>query len=213
MNLLIVEDHSMVANLYRTVVTNFYKESALNIIIALNGEQALQHIMSDYVFDVALIDYNFPSFFTGNNKSGGDIVVYLRKQQKQCKIIMVTAHCEALKVYDIYHRIYPEGLIIKKDLTQDNLCEIIEMVRSGNFYISENVKKCNERIWRENLMFDHDNRKIIFCLHNGYKIKDLDKIVNLSQSTIQKRVIQMKKLLGVGEEGSLVREFVSRGLI
>lgn len=213
MNILIVEDHPIVANLYQRIVTNFYKDISLNITIALDAEQALQRSMSDTVFDIALIDYKLPSIFTGNRKSEGDIITSLRKQQKQCKIIVVTAHCEALKVYDIHYNIYPEGFVIKRDLTDDNLYEIIESVRKGEHYISETVKRCNERIWRENLMLDHDNRKIIFCLHNGYKVKDLNKVINLSQSTIQKRVIHMKKLLGVGEEGSLIKEFVSRGLI
>lgn len=213
MNLLIVEKHPMVASLYHRIVANFYKDISLNITIALNVEQALQSSMSDTIFDIALIDYNSPSLFTGNKKFEGDIITSLRKQQKQCKVIVVTAHCEALKVYDIHYSIYPEGFVIKRDLTDDNLCEIIESVRKGDHYISETVKRCNERIRRENLVLDNHNRKIIFCLHDGYRVKDLNKVINLSQSTIQKRIIQMKNLLGVGEESNLVREFVSRGLI
>ncbi|KOS04785.1 hypothetical protein AM493_01045 [Flavobacterium akiainvivens] len=213
MNILIVEDHPMVAGLYKGVLADFFKLNNPVIYIAADATKAHELTDGNICFSLALIDYNIPPFLQGNVKSGSDITLRIREYNRPCKVIMITAHSEPLLIYDILHKVYPDGLIIKSDLTSDNLCTIVEDVLMGDHYLSDTVKKCNDRIWKENLMLDQENRKIVFYMLKGYKIKDLSTVINLSSSTIQKRIIQMKKLLGVSEEGNLIKEFVSRGLV
>jgi hypothetical protein len=50
-------------------------------------------------------------------------------------------------------------------------------------------------------------------LSKGYKIKDLEKIVSLSISPIQRRIAQMKEVFDVKEDSSLVKEAFKQGFL
>lgn len=62
-------------------------------------------------------------------------------------------------------------------------------------------------------MFDDINRQILMYLSKGYKIKDLEKIISLSISPIQRRIAQMKDAFDVKEDSSLVKEAILLGFI
>ena len=62
-------------------------------------------------------------------------------------------------------------------------------------------------------MFDDYNRQILSYLSKGFKVKDLDEVVSLGDSAIQKRVIQMKNAFNVTDSNGLVKEAMKQGFI
>lgn len=162
---------------------------------------------------LAIIDYRLPGYEQKQLFNGGDIAKLTRSLFPDCKIFIVTAQTEALIIYDILKKIHPDGLAIKSDIQADTFIDNVNTVLHGNLYYSAAVKACTQKIWQDKNFIDDDNRKIIFFLSKGYKVKDLESVVHLSLSTIQKRIIAMKKAIGINADSSLVAELSLRGFI
>ncbi|TEB41368.1 hypothetical protein D0809_25880 [Flavobacterium circumlabens] len=110
-------------------------------------------------------------------------------------------------------KIRPEGLIIKNDITPNNLPIVVKEVMQGNQYQSPTVKSCINEIWKKELMVEDYNRQILFYLSKGFKIKELEPIIYLTTSTIQKRIIKMKKAFDVTDDIGLVKEAITQGFV
>ena len=130
-----------------------------------------------------------------------------------CKIIMVTAHSEVIIIYNNNKKVNPDGLINKNDISPDNLQLIVAEVIQVNIYHSPIIKNCINEIWKKELMFDDFNRQILSYLSKGFKVKELEDVVYLSTSTIQKRIIRMKTAFEVHDDSGLVKEAIKQGFI
>ena len=62
-------------------------------------------------------------------------------------------------------------------------------------------------------MVDDINRQILFFLSKGYKMKEVEEMVFLSGSAVQKRIASMKKAFEVSNDGSLVKEAIQQGFL
>ncbi|WP_413998095.1 response regulator [Flavobacterium sp. W1B] len=219
MNILLVDDHPMTVQGYENALMKCGLEKVhLNFQKAYSCEEAYHSIMkassaSPSFFDLAIIDRGLPGYEEQSLSSGGDLALFIRKEMPGCKIIMVTAHTEIIIIYEISRKIQPEGLIIKNDITPDNIVEIVTDVMKGNKYQSPLVKKCITDIWKRELMVEDHNRQILMFMSKGFKIKELEKIINISGSAIQKRIIKMKIAFDVTEDSSLVKEAIKQGFV
>lgn len=218
MNILLVDDHPMTVEGFMNVLlkANFSKEKAVftknhsceGAYIAINAA-----IQKGQLFDLAIIDQGLPSYAEQFLASGSDLSLLIRERMPNCKIIMVTAHSEVIVIYDIVKKVNPDGLINKNDINPDNLQLIVSEVMQGNQYHSLTVKNCINEIWKKELMFDDFNRQILSYLSIGFKVKELEDVVHLSTSAIQKRVIRMKTAFEVTDDSGLVKEAIKQGFI
>ena len=217
MNILIVDDHPMVTSFYETIVLHSFSNGSLpNTVKAFNCEQAYNAITSaegEMKFGLAILDYRLPAYKAGNIFDGCDLAKLVREKSPGCKIVVITAQTEVLVVYDIMKKIHPEGLAVKNDIDTDSFTELVLTVLDGGLYQSSTVKSCTAQIWKNEIMIDDDNRKIIFHLAKGYKVKQLESVIDLSSSTIQKRIINIKKKLGLPADHALVFELNRRGYL
>lgn len=170
-------------------------------------------IQKGQLFDLAIVDQGLPSYAEQSIVSGSDLALLIRERMPNCKIIMVTAHSEVIVIYDIVKKVNPDGLINKNDINPDNLQLIVSEVMQGNQYHSLTVKNCINEIWKKELMFDDFNRQILSYLSIGFKVKELEDVVHLSTSAIQKRVIRMKTAFEVTDDSGLVKEAIKQGFI
>ncbi|RUT68372.1 DNA-binding response regulator [Flavobacterium cupreum] len=218
MNILVVDDHPMTVQGYINALskddfaslqpifnTAYNCEEAHNCVLKANCEKQ--------PFDLVLIDQGLPGYESKAINSGSDMVLFIRKNMPNCKIIMITAHTEVIIVYDMAKKIRPEGLIIKNDITPNNLPIVVKEVMQGNQYQSPTVKSCINEIWKKELMVEDYNRQILFYLSKGFKIKELEPIIYLTTSTIQKRIIKMKKAFDVTDDIGLVKEAITQGFV
>jgi DNA-binding NarL/FixJ family response regulator len=216
MNILIVDDHPMtVAGYIESISKKEFFESLL-FSKAFSCEEAFSLIekrMQADPFGLAIIDYGLPAHKEQGILNGCDLAEYIRKRMPLCKILIITAHNEIIVVYDILKYTKPDGLIIKNDLTPENLPSAIIEIIGGNTFQSPTVKSIVQEIWKKELMIDDVNRQILLYLSKGYKIKDIQEIVPLSLSPIQRRIAQMKDAFGVSENNSLVKEAILQGYI
>jgi DNA-binding NarL/FixJ family response regulator len=164
-------------------------------------------------FDIVILDKSLPSYPEKSILSGSDLALLVREKMPHCKIIMITAHTEILIVYDIAKKVHPDGLILKKDITSEKLNQIVIEIVEGNRYRSTTVQMCIHEIWKKELMIEDNNRQILLYLSKGFKVRELESIIYLTTSAIEKRIVRMKKAFVVTDATSLVKEAVKQGFI
>ena len=217
MNILIVDDHPITGEGYKNAIERVVTSERSNFQLAYDCKEGYEKILegkaSQEIFDLAIIDYGLPSYTEQKLLSGCDLGMFLKKIMPDCKIIMITAHTEVIIVYDIYKRFSPDGLVIKNDITPHNLPNIIDEVMDGGQYLSVTVKNCIKEIWKKDLMVEDFNRQILFYLTKGYKVKELEGVISLAATTIQKRIINMKKAFDVTDDSNLIKEAIKQGFI
>jgi DNA-binding NarL/FixJ family response regulator len=218
MNVLVVDDHPMTVEGYiNALVSEPFGKHQPVFTKAYNCEEAyttlLKTTSAKQLFDIAIIDKGLPSYEEKSILSGSDLTILIREKMPNCKIIMITAHTEVIIVYDIAKKVRPDGLIIKNDITPEKLQRAVNDILLGIQYQSPIVKSCINEIWKKELMIEDYNRQILLYLSKGFKIKELEGIICLTTSAIQKRIIRMKKAFDVTDDSSLVKEAIKQGFI
>jgi DNA-binding NarL/FixJ family response regulator len=215
MNILLVDDHPMTVEGFMNalLLVHLSKEKA-NFTKVHNCKDGYDAIINTKKsFDLAILDQGLPSYAEQSIESGSDLALLIREHQPDCKIIMVTSHTEVILIYDILQKVNPNGLIIKNDIRPDNLQFIVTEVLQGNQYHSSMVRSCIQEMRKKELLFDDYNRQILSYLSKGFKVKELDGVVCLGDSAIQKRVIQMKNAFNVTDNTGLLKEAMKQGFI
>ncbi len=218
MNIIVIDDHPMTIEGFTRVLGNdFLPVTELNVNTVLDLESAYNLIIKSHStknsFDIAIIDYTLSPFVAKNMNNGADMANFIRKKMPKCKIIIITAHTEVLLVYDIYKKAAPDGLIIKNDVTPLVLKIAVESVLRRKEYFSPMAFKCVSEILKENLMKDDLNRQLITFLAKGYKPKELESVLFLSKSAIEKRIYKLKKIFSVSDDSGLIKEVYRLGYI
>jgi DNA-binding NarL/FixJ family response regulator len=218
MNVLLIDDHPMTVEGFRNALLkdkfSTYKPVFTE---AHNCETAYlaisKALRTQKLFDLVILDQGLPIYPEQSIFSGSDLALLIKKSMPDCKIVMITAHTEVIIVYDIAKKIRPDGLVIKNDITPDNLQQIVTEVLAGNLYQSPMVKSCIHQIWKKELMIEDYNRQILLYLSKGFKVKELELVIHLTTSAIQKRIIRMKKAFEVTDDTGLVKEAIKQGFI
>ncbi|WP_296685843.1 response regulator [Flavobacterium sp.] len=218
MNVFVVDDHPMTVEGYVNSLTGgSFGEHHPVFTKAYNCEEAYKNILrcisEKQFFDIAIIDKGLPSYEEKSILSGSDLAIFIRKEMPNCKVIILTAHTEVIIVYEIYKKVRPDGFIIKTDITPEKLQQAVIEIIYGNTYLSNTVKNCINEIWKKELMVEDYNRQILLYLSKGFKIKELEGVIFLTTSAIQKRIIRMKKTFEVTDDSSLVKEAIKQGFI
>lgn len=139
--LLMVDDHPFILQAYKTTLNGFKKEEYEIIISEANSGQSGYEIIanSPVEFDVAFFDISIPVYPEKNIESGIDLAVLLRNKMPNCKIFLLTMHSEKMKFKYFFDVVKPQGLVVKNDLTFEELLYAFEKVLNGNTYLSETV--------------------------------------------------------------------------
>lgn len=207
LNVLIIEDHPMIVDFYTKYLTEkFLLSRQVVFTVATICTEAFDIIeASNSSFDLALIDVSIPNYLDKNILSGADLAILLKEKNLSCKIIIITAHFENITIYNLAQKIEPDGVMIKNDVFPETFFKNIEQDMNDCRFYSPSVIAIIKNISEKGL-FDECNRKILLYLSQGYKIKDLEPLLSLSLSAIQRRIAQMKDAFNISEDTNLVRE-------
>ena len=218
---LIVDDNPMIIEAYKSMFNYADLENYnINIDIAADCEEAITKMKSagsKTQYDLFYFDMNLPSSLDGKYQSGEDLALYAQENFPEAKVVILTLKNDSLSIHNILTKINPDGLLIKND---SNPAEFITgfktILRNPPFYSNTVIKYLNTLNTRkENNQFDDNDVKILMHLERGIKTKDLDKYINLSLSSIEKRKSHLRKLLNgkKGNDDDLVRVAREKGLI
>lgn len=218
LNILIVDDHPFIIEAYKNTIAGYHpSEYEFSITQANDCKSAYEIITNPDVpaYDVAFFDISMPPYPEKNILSGEDLARVMKKIIPSCKVILLTMHTESLKINNIIKTINPNGLIIKNDLTFDELLVAFgKILKNENYYSQTVVKFVSQQSSDKNLIDEFD-RQILYHLSRGVKTKNIPLHTSLSLSAIEKRKLNLKDLFKIkgGDDEALIAEGRNRGYI
>lgn len=216
-NILIVDDHPFIIEGYKNAITR-YKPKQYEFFISQaqdckSGYDIIEN-NSKEDFDIAFLDISMPPYEEKEIFSGEDLAKLLTKKMPSCKIILLTMYTELLKIKTIIRNIQPNGLIIKNDLTFDELLLAFDKVIKNEKYYSQSVVKMLNQSTHNAIEIDQYDKQILIHLAKGISIDEMPKHIPISLNAIEKRKKHLKELLKVKNDSDtdLVKEAKSKGL-
>jgi DNA-binding NarL/FixJ family response regulator len=199
-NILIVDDHPFIIKGYENAITRFpNKKYEFTITTASDckmGHDTILKAAAENPFDIALLDISMPAYEEKNIQTGEDLAKLINQVSPDCKIVLLTMHSERLKVEKIISEINPLGLVIKNDLTYENMLLALATVIKGERYYSISVINYLNNLQKEQVYVDVIDRQILHFLNKGVKADDVALYIPISSSNVKSRIESMKELIG-----------------
>lgn len=207
-NVLIVDDHPFIIQGYKNVINLFPdKKIHFSYTEAIDCRTGYDTIMnSEIKFDIAFLDISMPVYEEKNINTGEDLAKLLMQRMPECKIVMLTMHSESLKVLSIIDEINPVGLIIKNDLTFEQMILAVTTILKGEKYYSEAVITFLNQQQQEKIYVDVIDRQILHYINKGIDSEDIPLYITISSSNVKMRKQRMKDHLGIPESTDI--EFI-----
>jgi DNA-binding NarL/FixJ family response regulator len=216
-NILIVDDHPFIIEGYKNAITRYNPKEYEFIIAQAHDCKSAYDILEDEntpQFDIAFLDISMPAYEEKNLFSGEDLAKIILKKMPYCKIVLLTMYTELLKIKTIIRTINPNGLIIKNDLTFDELLFAFDKVMKSEKYYSQSVVKMLNQSPHNSIEIDEFDKQILFHLSKGTEVQEMPQYIPISLTEIEKRRTSLKELLKIrsGSDDDLVKEAKSKGL-
>ena len=215
--ILIVDDHPFIIQGYKNAITRYKPEKYEYTISEAKDCESAYNIIVDPTtnpFDIAFLDISMPTYEDKSIYSGEDVAKLILEYMPNCKIILLTMFTEFLKIKTIIKNINPHGLVIKNDLTFDELLFAFDKVIKDDIYYSQSVKQMLES-QDHSIEIDLFDKQILFHLSKGTKAIDIPQYIPISLNAIEARKLNLKELLKLtqGTDLDLVREARKIGLL
>jgi DNA-binding NarL/FixJ family response regulator len=217
-NIIIVDDHPFIIEGYKNAINSYSpSEYDFSITQANDCKSAYDIITNakDAPFDIAFFDISMPAYPEKNIHSGEDLARLIKEMMPASKVVLLTMHTELLKINSIIKTINPNGLIIKNDLTFDELLVAFDKILKSENYYSQTVVKLISQSQYDNFEIDPFDKQILYHLSKGTKTKDIPSFVPLSLSAVEKRKLNLKEMLGIkgSSDIELITEAKNKGLL
>lgn len=217
-NIFIADDHPFIIQGYKNAITRYRPTEYEFLITQAKDCQSGYEVITNpetKPFDIAFLDISMPIYEEKGIFSGEDLAKLLIEHMPDCKIILLTMYTEILKIKTIIKTINPIGLVIKNDLTFDELLFAIDKVIKNQKYYSQSVLEMIIKLEHVAIEIDQFDKNILFQLSKGTKIADIPQYVPIPSNAIQRRIEDMKVLLKLKDatDEELVKEAKSKGLL
>ncbi len=196
---LIVDDHPLITEAYKSALIQINSEDSgmvFSIKIANNMDSALK-IITTTTLDLVFLDIRLPPSTDGKLLSGEDLGIRINKRSPKTKIIVSTTFTDNFRIYSIFKSLDPEGFLIKNDITPDELVTAVKAVINDSPYYSKTVIKLLRQQASGDFLLDEIDRKLLYELSIGTKMKDLPSLIPLSIAGIEKRKRHLKVIFDV----------------
>ncbi|MFV8464780.1 response regulator [Flavobacterium sp. LB1P62] len=220
LNILIVDDHPMTVDSYSNLLSdNQFQENIPNFIKSYNCQDAYNqiffHLKQNTNIDLALLDISLPPCKELNIENGVNLASLLRKNFKNCKIILLTMHSEPLTVDKTIKEIDPEGFVSKSDINFELFPIICKKIMVGEIFRSPTILESQRELFKKNINWDKHDSQILILISQGVKTVNLPDYIPLSMSAIEKRKANIKEqlLMGKGSDRDLIDKAKKLGLL
>lgn len=204
LNVLIIDDHPLIAAAYKTafsVIRRKNKSISFKVKIAEDCDAAFKFInhyhTSEEELDIVFLDIKLPPSKDGEILSGEDLGIKINELLPKVKIIVSTTLNDNYRVHSIFKSINPDGFLIKNDISPAELIETINTVIKDPPYYSKTVTKLLRKQVSNHLLLDDIDRKILYQISIGTKMKELPNMLPLSLAGIEKRKRVLKQAFNI----------------
>lgn len=213
LNVFMLDDHPMhlegIQDALSILELEFIYKEATDIDTALQLIKQQPEILP---FDIAFIDMGLPPSTITDVHSGEEVALILKEKFPECKIIIPTQYFQAERLRFIIKTVQPDGLLSKVDFRKEHIRNSVKTVLKDDNYYSPSVVK----ILRSDIpQLDETDLKILYCLSQHMKMKDIPSHVNLSLRAVEDRKSAMMIDLGVPSRNNelLIQVAREKGLI
>lgn len=216
-SVLIIDDHPLIIEAYKTALNMYSKlnESVLfSIQMALNCDSAFESInefsLKNKNLDIVFLDIKLPSSKDGKILSGEDLGLKIKKLLPDTKIIVSTTFNDNYRIQSIFKSLDPDGFLIKNDVTPKELIEAIHTMLNDPPYYSKTIVKLLRKQVASDFILDNIDRKILYELSIGTRMKDLPNILPLSIAGIEKRKRHLKNIFNTKQPDDKELLFIAK---
>ncbi|MBP94228.1 MAG: response regulator [Flavobacteriaceae bacterium] len=198
-NVLIVDDHPIIIGAYRLALEVLSKDNpefSFCIHQATEIDEAVDLIENKFPqnkLDLLFLDISMPKSIRNNLHSGEDLGLYIKAKIPDVKILTITALNDVVRLIHIVKNLNPLGLLVKSDLTNQTLISAIKSVLKGQLYYSDTIVKMLQTTISQNVILDELDILLLMELANGAKMKELQELLPLTKSGIDKRKRLLKE--------------------
>ncbi len=216
---LMVDDHPFIIEAYKNAIKGYNTKALYEFTVtqAKDCKTGYEAIINEdnAQFDIAFFDLSMPTYEEKGISSGEDLALLIKERMPACKIILLTMHSEMLKINTIIKNINPNGLVIKNDLTFDELLLAFDKILKDENYYSQTVVKLVSQIPFDSNEVDVFDKQLLFHLSKGVPTADLAQYVPLAAAVIEKRLTNLKAVLEIPQatQAELVQEAKNKGVI
>ena len=201
---LIIDDHPLITEAYITAL-DYYSKHNESIEFSIktahdcdSGRELINNTLkSEEHKYIVFLDMKLPQSKDGTILSGEDLGLIIRKLLPNLKIIVSTTFNDNFRIHSILKNINPEGFLIKNDISPLELLETIRIVLNNPPYYSKTVLKLLRDQAVNDFTLDNYDRKILYELSIGTRMKDLPDLLPLSIAAIEKRKRNLKRVFNV----------------
>lgn len=217
LSILIVDDHKVTALGYQSILEN--NDQGLTFVFTTTTSlQEAYTIVADAanqkMFDLVFLDRSMPAFETQKIFLGEDLIPFVRKNNKNAKIIILTSLTEKFSIYDVIYKNRPDGMMIKSEVDDENLIECVQSILNNQSYHSTLVREALKEEIITKGYFDTIDRQIITLLSQGFRNATIAEKLGLSASAVEKRKSRIKDYLNVkGNDEEIIKESRRLGYI
>nr|WP_262891164.1 response regulator [Psychroserpens algicola] len=196
---MIVDDHPLIIESYKTALKYYGKEndSILFLVHTANDCDSGYELINDFYKkkkypDIVFLDIQLPPSSDGKILSGEDLGLKIKKLLPSTKIIVSTTFNDNYRIHSIFKSLYPDGFLIKNDITPKKLIEAIDVVINDPPYYTKTIVKLLSKQVANDFLLDSIDRQILYELSIGTRMKDLPDVIPLSIAGIEKRKRHLK---------------------
>lgn len=219
-NVVIIDDHPLISEAYKSAFMVVAKDIySFNIEIAKNCDEAndliTRYLNQKKQLDIVFLDIRIPPSTDGKLLSGEDLGLKINKLMSNVKIIVATTLNDNYRIHSILKNINPDGFLTKNDITPEELIRAIETIIEDPPYYSKTIIQLLRKEVSNDFILDDIDRRILYELSMGTRMKDLPNIVHLSIAGIEKRKRHLKQIFdAVGpEDKGLIMRAKQKGFI
>lgn len=217
---LIIDDHPLIANAYRQALEEVFKDSEydLNLVFATTIDEAQNLIKDTENFNkinIVFLDIRLPKGEDPKIISGEDLGIIIKERYPDMKLVVATTFNDNYRIHSILKNVDPEGFLVKNDLTPEELVSAIKVLLEEPPFYSKTVLKLLRKQISDEALLDNTDRRLLYELSIGTKMKELPNILPLSKAGIERRKRNLKLVFDVesGSDRDLVFQAKERGFI
>lgn len=214
MNILMVEDHRLVADAMQVMLTEI--DEKISITACYSTQHALSVIDSGKRFQLVLTDLFMPGI------DGIGLLVGLRNRDKRIPVVVISGSDDDKHIRTAMEN-GAAGFIPKTLPAAEMISGIRKVIEGGRFFPErfaalDHQLRSGEITYASNqnatsLKPGQKQLQVLQLMADGNSNKQISQIVGISEATVKYHTSQLFKLLGVKNRTSCVREAQQRGLI
>jgi len=213
MNILMVEDHRLVADAMQVMLKEIDPE--IQITACYSTQHALSVVDSGKRFHLVLTDLFMPGI------DGIGLMVGLKNRDKQIPVVVISGSDDEKYIRSAME--HGASGFIPKTLPAAEMMSGLRLVMQGGRFFPERFAAYDHQLSRgeknnggqntSGLKPGQKQLQVLQLMADGNSNKQISQIVGISEATVKYHTSQLFKLLGVKNRTSCVREAQERGLI